>query len=176
MEREPEREPECGPSHVPWPQPSLASHLWEVCPNGPADHTCNASGHWAFLWECPHWSWHSACCCSVTAAGLLRPYPCTRLQLPSPCRPLLLPSPLRPLGTRARAYPRGDYMSRGSDFGLAGLPLQAEFRGPPNRAFRDGRPRISCICVLGAPPRLHRYKARMVDHPGRLVSERVVNR
>ena len=24
--------------------------VWEVCPNGPADHTCNASGHWAFLW------------------------------------------------------------------------------------------------------------------------------
>ena len=95
--------------------------VWEVCPNGPADHTCNASGHWAFLWECPHWSWHSACCCSVTAAGLLRPYPCTRLQLPSPCWPLLLPSPLRPLGTRARAYPRGDYMSLGSD----SLGLQA---------------------------------------------------
>ena len=76
------------------------------CANGPVDHTCNASGHWAFLWECPHWSWHSACCCSVTAAGLMRPYTCTWLDLPSPCRPLLLPSPLRPPGTRARAYPR----------------------------------------------------------------------
>ena len=62
-------------------------------------------------------------------------------------------------------------MSLGSDFvGLAGLALQAELQGPPNRAFRDGRPRIRCICVLGAPPRLHRYKARMVDHPGSLVS------
>ena len=47
--------------------------------------------------------------CNVTAAGLLRPSTCTRLQLPSPCRPLLLPSPLRPPGTRARAYPRRLY-------------------------------------------------------------------
>ena len=59
--------------------------VWEVCPNGPADHTCNASGHWACLWECSHWSWHSTCCCSVTAAGLMRPYTCTWLDLPS-CR------------------------------------------------------------------------------------------
>ena len=42
--------------------------------------------------------------CNVTAAGLLRPSTCTRLQLPSPC-PLLLPSRLRPPGTRPRAYP-----------------------------------------------------------------------
>ena len=63
------------------------------------------------------------------------------------------------------------YMSLGSDFGLAGLALQAQLRGPPNPAFRDGQPRMSCIYVLGAPPRLHRYKARMVDHPGSLVSE-----
>ena len=90
--------------------------------------------------------------CNVTAAGLLRPSTCTRLQLPSPCRPLLLPSPLRPLGTRARAYPRGDYMSLGSDFGLAGLPLQAEFRGPPNRAFRDGRPRKVVFVCSGRRP------------------------
>ena len=81
----------------------------EKCANGPVDHTCNASGHWACLWECSHWSWHSTCCCSVTAAGLMRPYTCTWLDLPSPCRPLLLPSPLRPPGTRARAYPRRLY-------------------------------------------------------------------
>ena len=31
------------------------------CANGPVDHTCNASGHWACLWECSHWSWHSTC-------------------------------------------------------------------------------------------------------------------
>ena len=68
------------------------------------------------------------------------------------------------------------YVSLGSDFGLAGLALQAQLRGPPNPAFRDGQPRMSCIYVLGAAPRLHRYKARMVDHPGSLVSEQVVNR
>ena len=96
--------------------------------------------------------------CNVTAAGLLRPSTCTRLQLPSPCRPLLLPSPLRPLGTRARAYPRGDYMSLGSDFGLAGLPLQAEFRGPPNRAFPKCTIHRTCINPIGAAPEYIRSK------------------
>ena len=95
--------------------------VWEVCPNGPADHTCNASGHWAFLWECPHWSWHSACCCSVTAAGLMRPYTCTwpwiyRLRAGRCCCH-------RRCGHQGREREpiRGDYMSLGSD----SLGLQA---------------------------------------------------
>ena len=77
--------------------------------NGPAEHTCNASGHCTGLWDNTMvyavWPWQSSCCWNVTTADLLRWYTCMRLQqLPSPC-PLLLPSRLRPPGTRPRAYP-----------------------------------------------------------------------
>ena len=73
--------------------------------NGPAEHTCNASGHCTGLWDTMvHWPWQSPCFWNVTAADLLRWHTCMRLQLPSPC-PLLLPSRLRPPGTRPRAYP-----------------------------------------------------------------------
>ena len=71
--------------------------------------------------------------------------------VPSPCRPLLLPSPLRPPGTRARAYPRLQYqISPG--FGLAGLALQAELRGSPNRAFPKCTIHGTCINPIGAAP------------------------
>ena len=53
---------------------------------------------------------------------------------------------------REREPIRGDYMSLGSDFGLAGLALQAELQGPPNRAFRDGRPRKVVFVCSGRRP------------------------
>ena len=145
--------------------------------NGPVDHTCNASGHWACLWECSHW----------LALGVLlqchSSWPDAAVYLHmagSAVSVQAAAAAIAAAATRDASASLSDatntYMSLGSDFGLAGLALQAQLRGPPNPAFRDGQPRMSCIYVLGAPPRLHRYKARMVDHPGRLVSERVVNR